>query len=166
MDDKPTSNIIVSRLAELGESLPPALMTPDGVKLPFAPVHVVGKRVLVSGHGPQDEDGNLMSCVARVGGGMSEEAGYAAARRATLSMLASLQSELETLDRVKRWVRVFGMVRSQPRFHKQPNVINGCSDLLLALWGPEFGQHSRSAVGMFELPFGIAVEIEAEAELC
>ena len=80
-------------------------------------------------------------------------------------MLTSLKHALGDLERVERWVRAFGMVNSAPGFHRQPAVINGFSDLILELWGPDRGQHARSAVGMAELPFGIPVEIEAEVLL-
>ncbi|WP_066091573.1 RidA family protein [Xanthomonas massiliensis] len=159
------SDSIQLRLRQLGLVLPPALRVPEGVALPFAPVHVVGNRVLVSGHGPQNPDGSQSGLIGRVGQDLDEAQGYAAARLTALSMLASLERTLGNLDRIKRWVRIFGMVRCAPGFQRHPNVINGCSDLLLALWGPEHGQHARSAVGMIELPFGIPVEIEAEAEL-
>ncbi|WP_369976296.1 RidA family protein [Xanthomonas bundabergensis] len=159
------SDTVTARLHALGLVLPPPLRVPDGVILPFAPVHVIGKRVLISGHGPQHPDGSTAGGVGRIGEALDEAQGYAAARQTTLSMLASLERSLGSLDRIKRWVRVFGMVRCAPGFQRQPSVINGCSDLLLALWGPELGQHARSAVGMAELPFGIPVEIEAEAEL-
>lgn len=159
------SESISTRLARMGLVLPPPLCVSGDVQLPFAPVHVLGNRVLISGHGPQNMDGGLAQFEGRVGDALDEAQAYAAARLTTLSMLASLQRTLGTLDRIKRWVHVFGMVRSAPDFSRQPNVINGCSDLLLALWGPEMGQHARSAVGMAELPFGIPVEIEAEAEL-
>ena len=82
-----------------------------------------------------------------------------------LSLLGSLQRALGDLDRVTAWGRVFGMVNSAPGFHRQPNVINGCSDLILELYGAEVGAHARSAVGMAELPFDIPVEIEAEVEI-
>jgi len=82
-----------------------------------------------------------------------------------LSILASLHRELGDLDRVTAWLRVFGMVNSAPGFTAQPSVINGCSDLLLELYGPHRGAHARSAVGMAELPFNIPVEIEAEVEI-
>jgi len=154
-----------ARLRALGLALPAPLRVPDGVILPFAAVHVVGTRVLISGHGPQHPDGSMADLGGRVGADLDEAQGYAVARLTTLSMLASLERSLGSLDRIKRWVRVFGMVRCAPGFQRLPNVINGCSDLLLALWGPELGQHARSAVGMAELPFGIPVEIEAEAEL-
>ncbi|MBU6478640.1 MAG: RidA family protein, partial [Xanthomonadaceae bacterium] len=80
-------------------------------------------------------------------------------------MLGSLRRELGDLDRVKHWVRVFGMVNSAPGFNRQPAVINGFSDLILQLWGDDAGAHARSAVGMAELPFDIPVEIEAEVEI-
>lgn len=165
MSNPPTASAISARLAELGLVLPPVLQAPEYVKLPFAPVHVVGRRVLISGHGPQLPDGPLMMHRPPVGAGFSEAEAQAAARLTALSMLASLQDALGSLERIGRWVRIFGMVRSAPGFDRQPTVINGCSDLLLALWGPERGQHARSAVGMAELPFGIPVEIEGEAEL-
>ena len=101
----------------------------------------------------------------KLGHELTVEQGYQAARLTALSMLGSLQRELGALDRVKQWVRVFGMVASAPGFDKQPAVINGCSDLILQLWGGEAGAHARSAVGMAELPFGIPVEIEAEVEI-
>jgi hypothetical protein len=82
-----------------------------------------------------------------------------------LAILASLKRELGDLDRVTAWLRVFGMVNSAPDFAAQPSVINGCSDLLLEVYGPEVGQHARSAVGLAALPFGIPVEIEAEVEI-
>jgi enamine deaminase RidA (YjgF/YER057c/UK114 family) len=100
-----------------------------------------------------------------VGRELTVEQGHAAAKLTALSMFGSLQRELGDLDRVKNWVRLFGMVNSAPGFDKQPAVINGCSDVILQLWGDEAGAHARSAVGMAELPFGIPVEIEAEVEI-
>jgi enamine deaminase RidA (YjgF/YER057c/UK114 family) len=82
-----------------------------------------------------------------------------------LSILASLQRARGDLDRIASWGRVFGMVNSAPGFNKQPSVINGFSDPILELYGPEVGAHARSAVGMAELPFDIPVEVEAELEI-
>ena len=93
------------------------------------------------------------------------EQGYQAARLTAISMLASLKRELGDLNRIAAWLRVFGMVNSAPGFNDQPNVINGFSDLIFELYGPERGNHARSAVGMAELPFRIPVEIEAEVEI-
>ena len=93
------------------------------------------------------------------------EQGYHAARLTALSMLASLQRALGDLDRVRAWIRIFGMVTSVPGFNSQPSVINGCSDLIIELYGPERGAHARSAVGVAELPFDVPVEIEGEVEI-
>ncbi len=156
---------IEARLVELGFKLPPAVKPPPGVVLPFRFVHVLGNRALISGHSPQATDGSVAGPYGKLGRELTVEQGYEAARLTALSMLGSLQRELGDLDRVTNWVRVFGMVNSAPGFDKQPAVINGCSDLILQLWGDEAGAHARSAVGMAELPFGIPVEIEAEVEI-
>ncbi|HET7931132.1 MAG TPA: RidA family protein [Rhodanobacteraceae bacterium] len=156
---------IENRLATQGLSLPPPVKLPPGVQLPFRFVHVVGQRALVSGHSAQAEDGSIAAPFGKLGRELTVEQGYAAARLTALSMLGSLQRELGDLDRVARWVRVFGMVNSVPGFVQQPAVINGFSDLILQLWGADAGAHARSAVGMAELPFGVPVEIEAEVEL-
>jgi enamine deaminase RidA (YjgF/YER057c/UK114 family) len=152
---------IEERLAERGLVLPPPVRVPSGVRLPFAPVRVVGERALVSGHGPQAEDGSPAGPFGKVGSEVSLDEAYAAARLTALSILGSLQRELGDLDRIRAWVRVFGMVNSAPGFDRQPAVINGFSDLILEVFG-EAGAHARSAVGMAELPFGLPVEIEAE----
>jgi len=152
---------IESRLAELGLSLPPPLVLPPGVRLPFRSVRVVGLRAIISGHGPQAADGSLAGPYGKVGLDVTLEEAYASARGTALSMLGSLQRELGDLDRVTAWVRVFGMVNSAPGFDRQPAVINGFSDLILEVFG-DAGVHARSAVGMAELRFGMPVEVEAE----
>jgi len=156
---------VAERLRALGLALPPPMKPPPGAKLPFAWVRVVGTRALVSGHGPTNPDGTLAQPLGKVGAEVTLEQGYEAARRTALAILASLERELGDLERVDRWVRVFGMVNSAPGFDRQPAVINGFSDLILEVWGPDRGQHARSAVGMAELPFRIPVEIEAEVLL-
>ena len=156
---------IEHRLAALGLVLPEPLKPPPGIVLPFQFVRVIGTRVLISGHGPQNKDGSIAEPLGKLGLNLTVEQGYAAARLTGLSILGSLQRALGDLDRIAYWVRVFGMVNSGPGFNKQPSVINGFSDLILELFGPEVGAHSRSAVGMAELPFDIPVEIEAEVEL-
>lgn len=162
MSDNP---MIESRLSALGLALPATAPAPAGVRLPFAFVRVRGNRAFISGHGPQLIDGSLAPPFGKVGAEVSPEAAYQAARLTALSMLASLRRELGDLDRVAAWLRVFGMVNAAPGFTQLPQVINGCSDLILELYGPERGAHARSAVGMAELPFQIPVEIEAEVEL-
>jgi enamine deaminase RidA (YjgF/YER057c/UK114 family) len=100
-----------------------------------------------------------------VGRELTVEEGYAAARLTGLAILGSLARAIGDLDRIAAWGRVFGMVNAAPGFNRQPAVINGFSDLILELFGPEIGAHARSAVGMAELPFDIPVEIEGEVEL-
>ena len=156
---------IEARLAGLGLALPPPTVPPPGVVLPFQFVRLVGDRALISGHGPQDPDGSFTRLVGKVGGDLTIEQGYAAARLTALSILGSLQRALGDLDRVSAWGRVFGMVNVAPGFNQMPSVINGFSDLILELYGPEIGAHSRSAVGMAELPFNIPVEIEGEVQV-
>lgn len=156
---------IEKRLSALGLVLPPPIQPPPGVLLPFQFVRVAGSRAWISGHGPQNPDGSIAAPLGKVGRELDAEQGYQAARLTALSMLASLQRALGDLDRIVAWTRVFGMVNSAPGFNRQPAVINGFSDLILDLFGPEAGAHARSAVGMAELPFDIPVEIEAEVEL-
>jgi len=155
---------IEQRLSALGLVLPPPITPPPGVSLPFRFVRLIGNRAIFSGHGPQNPDGSLATPLGKLGRELTVEQGYAAARLTALSILGSLQRELGTLDRVTAWARIFGMVNSTPGFNRQPSVINGCSDLILELYGPVIGAHSRSAVGMAELPFDIPVEIEGEVE--
>jgi enamine deaminase RidA (YjgF/YER057c/UK114 family) len=156
---------IESKLAAMGLILPPQLVPPGGAVLPFRFVHVRGSRALISGHGPLSADGTVALPLGKVGGELTLEQGYAAARLTALAILGSLQRALGDLDRITAWGRVFGMVNSAPGFDRQPAVINGFSDLILELFGPEVGAHARSAVGMAELPFGIPVEIEGEVEI-
>jgi enamine deaminase RidA (YjgF/YER057c/UK114 family) len=159
------SGRVAARLASLGLILPPPLEPPPGVQLPFEFVRIAGKRVIISGHGPQGPDGAIAKPLGKVGSDLTVEQGYAAARLVALSILGSLARALGDLDRITGWVRVFGMVNSAQGFNRQPNVINGFSDLILELFGPQIGAHARSAVGMAELPFDIPVEIEAEVEI-
>jgi enamine deaminase RidA (YjgF/YER057c/UK114 family) len=153
---------IEAKLHELGLVLPGLTKNPPGLVLPFSWVRVRGNRAYVSGHVPLDSDGSVVGPFGKVDAEISEEEGYEAARLTALAILASLRRELGDLDRVSAWLRVFGMVNSAPGFDRQPNVINGFSDLILQLYGPEAGDHARSAVGMAGLPLGAPVEIEAE----
>ena len=136
------------------------------VALPFPWVRVVGTRALVSGHGPTNADGvTRRSRWERSVTEVTEEQAYVAARLTGLAILGSLKRELGSLDRIAGWTRAFGMVNSAPGFVRQPAVINGFSELIVDVFGPERGAHARSAVGLAELPFRIPVEIEAECEL-
>lgn len=155
---------VEERLAALGLVLPAPLTPPPGVVLPFHFVRLVGNRAFISGHGPQNADGSIAAPLGKLGSELTVEQGYAAARLTALSILGSLKRALGDLDRISAWGRVFGMVNSATGFDRQPSVINGFSDLILDLYGPEVGAHARSAVGMAELPFDIPVEIEGEVE--
>jgi len=135
------------------------------VTLPFPWVRLHGNRAYVSGHGPQNADGSLATPRGKVGLEVPLEQARLCARLTALSILGSLKRELGDLDRVSAWLRVFGMVNSAPRFRDQPAVINGFTELIVELYGPQRGRHARSAVGMAELPFGIPVEIEAEVAI-
>jgi enamine deaminase RidA (YjgF/YER057c/UK114 family) len=153
------------RLAELGLVLPEPLRMPPDVVLPFPWVRIVGSRARISGHGPTLADGSLAPPLGRLGAEVTVEQGYTAARLTGLAILGSLQRALGDLDRIACWTHVFGMVAVAPGFDRMPLVINGFTDLVLEVFGPERGAHARSAVGMAALPFGIPVEIEGEVEL-
>ena len=147
------------RLAELRLELPPA---PKPVAV-YKPLVIAGNMAYVSGHGPLRGDKTLITGV--VGRDLDLAAGKAAARQVGLAILATLRSELGSLDRVRRIVKVLGMVNTAPDFYDHPKVINGCSELFAEIWGPDDGVGARSAVGMGPLPGNIAVEIEAIFEL-
>ena len=154
---------VEAKLQELGLALPEAMKAP--MRLPFASVRVRGTRAYISGHGPTNPDGSIAEPLGKVGTDLTLEQGYQAARVTALSILGSLKRELGDLDRVTAWLRVFGMVNVAPGFNQTPAVINGFSDLILELYGPEAGAHARSAIGVAELPMRIPVEIEAEVEI-
>ena len=150
---------IEKRLQDLGIQLPkPMNIGP----LPFELVRVHGQRAVLSGHLPLDADGKIAKPLGKVGAEVSVEEGYAAARKVGLGLLASLQQALGGLDAVAGWVKLFGMVNAAPGFNALPSVVNGCSELILEVFGPDVGAHARSAVGLAELPFGVPVEVEGE----
>ncbi len=122
----------------------------------------VGNLVFLSGHGPRTADGGTWK--GKLGRELTVEEGYQAARQVGLNLLGTLKAEIGDLSRVRRIVKVLGMVNSDPAFEDQPKVINGCSDLLTDVFG-ERGRHARSAVGMASLPGGIPVEIEMIVEV-
>ena len=148
-----------SRVTELNLELPPA-PRPVGV---YKPVVLVGNLAYVSGHGPLKVDKSLIT--GRVGEDLDLQSGKKAARQVGLAILATLRAELGSLDRVRRVIKVLGMVNSTLDFREHPAVINGCSELFAEVFGPENGIGARSAVGMGSLPGNIAVEIEAIFEI-
>ena len=148
-----------ARLAELNLELPPA---PKPLAV-YRPMVVCGNLAYISGHGPLKPDKSLIT--GRVGAGLDLDAGKAAARQTGLAILATLRSELGSLDRVKRVIKVLGMVNCTPEFQEHPKVITGCSELFADVFGQENGIGARSAVGMASLPGNSTVEIEAVFEV-
>jgi enamine deaminase RidA (YjgF/YER057c/UK114 family) len=142
-----------------GLHLPPA-PTPLGV---YKPCLVDGKYLYVSGHGPVQMDKTLI--IGRIGKDIDMEAGKRAAQQVGLTILATIKQQLGSLDRIKRVIKILGMVNCIPEFEKHPYIINGCSELFEQVWGFENGVGVRSAVGFGSLPDNIPVEIEALFEL-
>ena len=147
------------RLAELGLELPPA-PEPKGL---YKPLVIAGNLAYTSGHLPVEPSGELVT--GRLGADMDVQAGQRAAMLAGLAILATLRKELGSLDRVHRLVKLFGLVNATPQFDQHPAVINGASQLLAHVFGPEAGVAARTAAGAGSLPLGAAVEIEAVFEI-
>jgi enamine deaminase RidA (YjgF/YER057c/UK114 family) len=147
------------RFEQLGLKLPPP-PTPLGVYKPFL---IAGNFVFVSGHGTVKEDRSLI--IGRVGKDLNIEEGKFAARQVGLAILSTLKSNLGSFNKIKRVIKVLGMVNCVPEFERHPYIINGCSELFAQVWGEDNGVGVRSAVGMGSLPDNIPVEIEAMFEL-
>jgi enamine deaminase RidA (YjgF/YER057c/UK114 family) len=147
------------RFIKLGLKLPPA-PTPLGVYKPYL---IDGKYLYLSGHGPVREDKTLI--IGRIGSELNVEEGKLAARQVGLTMLSTIHTHIGSLDKIKRVIKVLGMVNCTPDFERHPYIINGCSELFAAVWGEENGIGVRSAVGFGSLPDNIPVEIEAMFEL-
>ena len=152
---------IEKRIAELGLTLPQPMNT---ASLPFELARVVGDRVVLSGHVPINTDGSIARPLGKVGGAVSPDEGYQAARVVGLGLIATLADVLGDLDRVEQWVKLFGMVNVAPEFNAIPPVINGCSDLMVEVFG-DAGKHARFALGAGSLPLDVAVEIDAVFEI-
>jgi len=153
------NNHAEEKLAALGLELPPA-PSPLGVYKPFL---IDGKYLYLSGHGPVQHDKSLI--IGRIGDALDMEQGKLAARQVGLTMLSTIKTHVGSLNKVKRVIRVLGMVNCTPDFERHPYIINGCSELFAAVWGEENGVGVRSAVGFGSLPDNIPVEIEALFEL-
>ena len=149
-----------SRLNEKNITLP----TPNTPVANYVGAVRAGNLLFVSGHGPLRTDGKP-AVRGKVGRELSVEQGYQVAREVGLNLLATTRASLGSLDKVKRVVKVLGMVNSADGFGDQPKVINGFSDLMVEVFGEAIGKHARSAVGMAELPMGIPVEIEMVLEV-
>jgi len=144
---------------QLGLTLPPA-PTPMGVYKPFL---IIDKFVFVSGHGTVKEDRSMI--IGKVGVDLNMEEAKLAAQQVGLAILATLKANLGSFNKIKRVIKVLGMVNAVPEFERHPYVINGCSELFAKVWGEDNGVGVRSAVGMGSLPDNIPVEIEAMFEL-
>jgi len=149
--------LIEQKIASMGLVLPPPYA--GNTKRPFVEVLVVGNLAYIAGHGAQYLDPE-QQITGKLGAEVSIEQGYHAAKLTALSMLSSLKRELGDLDRIVRWVKLFGMVNCVPEFEQTPAVINVASEFILELFGEEAGSHVRSAVGMSSLPGNMPVEIE------
>ena len=154
-----SNKTIEEKLRELGYELP-TLPASKGI---YKRCLIDGKNLYVSGHISVNTDGS--SITGKLGKDLSEEQGKAAARQCGLAILSSLKSELGDLKKIKRVMKILGMVNATPEYEKHPIVINGCSELFVELWGEDNGKGVRSAVGMGSLPGNVAVEIEAMFEI-
>lgn len=149
---------VEAKIKELGLQLP----SPATPVANYVPAVRTGNLVFLSGHGPLREDGSLIT--GKLGSDLTVEEGYEAAKRTAMGLLGSLKGLIGDLDKVRRVVKLLGMVNCEPTFKDHPKVINGASDLLVEVFGDE-AKHARSAVGMNGLPFNMAVEIEMIVEV-
>ncbi len=153
------NNNIEKKLESINLSLP----TLPGSKGIYKSCLTIDKLVYVSGHVSINTDGSYIT--GKLGDNVDEAQGKIAARQCGLAMLVSLKNHLGDLDKIKRVVKILGMVNATPDYEKQPIVINGCSELFAELWGNDNGLGVRSAVGMGSLPNNVAVEIEGIFEI-
>jgi enamine deaminase RidA (YjgF/YER057c/UK114 family) len=156
---------IEAKLQSMGLVLPEAPRVPPGLRLSFDWVRVHADRAYISGHGPLNADGTVAGPFGRVEAEVSPDQAYEAARLTALAVLGSLGRTLGDLDRVSAWLTVSGMVNAVPGSAASTNAINGFSDLILELYGPEVGRHARTAVGMAALPLNLCVIVAAEVAI-
>jgi enamine deaminase RidA (YjgF/YER057c/UK114 family) len=154
-------SLIEDKIKAMGYTLPEPFKFPKPNRTGCV---VVGSIIYASGHG-RNMTGPNVKMKGKVGRDVTIEEGYATARAVALSILASLKQELGDLDRVKRVIRLYGMVNVAPGFDRMPEIIDGASDFFYEVFGPKAGQHARTAIGVAELPHGIAVEINGEFEV-
>jgi enamine deaminase RidA (YjgF/YER057c/UK114 family) len=166
MPAKKFQSTVEDKLRALNLSLPEPLKSSPDMKVPPSWIRVRGNRAFISGHGPQNPDGSFAGPLGKVGSDdVTLEQGYQAARLATLSILGTLKRGLGNLDRVSAWLMVNGFVNVAPGFTQTTAVINGCSELILEIYGQDIGQHARTAMGVATTPFGLPVVIAAEVEI-
>nr|WP_296778134.1 RidA family protein [Rhodococcus sp. (in: high G+C Gram-positive bacteria)] len=156
---------IERRLDELGFVLPEQAQAPPGFEFSFEWVRVRGNRLYVSGHSPQRPDGSLAGPFGAVPSDISLDAATDAARDTALAVLAGVRRAIGDLDRISAWLTVAGSVNADHGFTQTTTVVNGFSDLILQVFGPEIGAHARSAIGVAALPMNNAVVVSAEIEI-
>jgi YjgF/chorismate_mutase-like putative endoribonuclease len=156
---------IEAKLKLMGLELPAVMKVPPGFQVKWKQVRVFGTRAVIAGHGPRRTDGTFAGKPGKVGVDLTIAEGYAAARDTALGILGDLKRELGDLDRVVGWVRVFGMVNSAPGFSEQPRVIDGFTDLVVALYGEEIAICPRTVAGVAELALNSPVIIDCEVEI-
>lgn len=153
---------IEKRIEELGFILPPPFPVPKTMQSYMSMARIVGHRCILSGHAALNPDGSIAQPLGQIGGDVTQEQAKHAAHLTALAMLGTLKATLGDLDRIAAWVKVLGMVNAVPGFKDHTPVINGFSETIGKIFGPDIGRHARSAVGMSSLPFNLPVEIEAE----
>ncbi len=156
---------VEAKLVEMGFALPAEMRVPPGFRIKWRQVRVIGARAVIAGHGPRQADGTFAGKPGKVGADLTLEEGYAAARDTALGVLGDLQRELGDLDRIVSWTRVFGMVNSATGFTSQAQVIDGFTDLMIAIFGEEIAVCPRAVVGVAELAMNAPVVIEGEVEI-
>ncbi|MBY6411551.1 RidA family protein [Rhodococcus sp. BP-252] len=156
---------IERRIDELGFVLPEPPRAPEGFEFAFEWVRVCGSRVFVSGHSPQHADGTLAGPFGAVPSEVSVDDATDAARDTALAALASIKRAIGDLDRISAWLTVSGSVNADHGFTQTTTVMNGFSDLIVQVFGPEIGAHARSAIGVAALPMNNAVVVSAEIEI-
>ncbi|SNS86403.1 RidA family protein [Rhodococcoides kyotonense] len=156
---------IERRISELGFVLPDQAQAPPGFEFAFEWARVRGNRVYVSGHSPLHADGTLAGPFGAVPSKVTLDAATDAARDSALAALASVRRAIGDLDRISAWLTVSGMVNADHGFTQTTTAINGFSDVVVQIFGPEIGAHARTAVGVAALPMNNAVVVSAEIEI-
>lgn len=156
---------VEQRLHDLGFELPSAPRMPQGVATTFSWVRVLGSRVLISGHGPQRPDGSPAGPFGRVPDQVTLEQAQASGRLAALSVMSSVREAVGDLDRVAAWVTVSGFVQAEAGYALTTAVVNAFSEVVMAVFGDEVGQHARTAIGVAALPLNLPIVVAAELAL-
>lgn len=156
---------VLDRLDLLGLTLPEAPTLPPGAQPTISWVRVVGNRVLVSGHGPQNPDGTSAGPFGRVPDQVSLEQARDSARLAALSVVAGIRNAVGDLDRVTAWLTVTGFVQAEPGYPQTPAVLNAFSQVVLDVFGATIGGHARTAIGVAALPLNLPIVVAAEVQI-